>query len=80
MQAPQNLTFEAGSPFSGILGQMPLLVVHVRCVEHVAPDEGTIQLAIKTVMIIDDQHASLVEPNFSRTQFCQLYLSIVWTS
>lgn len=57
MQALQNLTVEAGIPFSVFWGQMRLLVSHVRCVGQVASDEGAIQLAIKTC--IDDQYASL---------------------
>ena len=57
IQALQNLTVEVGTPFYDFWGQMRLLVSHVNCVGQVAPDEGAIQVAVKTC--IDDQYASL---------------------
>ena len=57
MQALQNLVVPHRTPFSVYQGELRLLVSNVRCSGQVAPDDGTMQLAIK--MSIDDQSASL---------------------
>ena len=57
MQALQNLVVPMGTPFRTYLSEMRLLVGNVRCVGHVAPEDGTLQIAIKTGM--DDQWAGL---------------------
>ena len=44
-------------------GELRLLVSNVRCSGQVAPDDGTMQLAIKTA--IDEQFASLGAQIFS---------------
>ena len=75
MQALQNLTVEVGTPFSNFWGQMRLLVSHVRCVGQVAPDEGAIQIAVKTC--IDDQYASLGAQIFSNRNLRALPLDSV---
>ena len=49
--------FPQGTPFSVFLGELRLLVSNVRCVGQVAPEDGNMQLAIKTS--IDDKFASL---------------------
>ena len=63
MQALQNLVAPHGTPFSVYQGELRLLVSNVRCSGQVAPDYGTMQLAIKTS--IDDQFASLSAQIFS---------------
>ena len=57
MQALQNLVVPVGTPFSSYLSEMKLLVGNVRCIGHVAPEDGTMQIAIKTG--VDDQFAGL---------------------
>ena len=57
MQALQNLVVPAGTPFSTYFSELRLLVGNVRCVGHVAPEDGTLQIAIKTGM--DYQFAGL---------------------
>ena len=48
MQALQNLVVPVGTPFRVYLSQRRLLVGHVRCIGHVAPEDGAMQIAIKT--------------------------------
>ena len=57
MQALQNLVIPAGTPFSAYLSELRLLLGNVRCVGSVAPEDGTLQIAMKTV--VDDQFAGL---------------------
>ena len=57
MQALQNLVVPVGTPFSSHLSEMNLLVGNVRCIGHVAPEDGTMQIAIKTG--VHDQCAGL---------------------
>ena len=57
MQTLQNLVVPQGTPFPVLLGELRLLVSCVRCVGQVAPEDDTMQLAIKTS--IDDESASL---------------------
>ena len=57
MQALQSLVVPVGTPFSRYLSEMKLLVGNVGCIGHVAPEDGTIQIAIKTG--VDDQFAGL---------------------
>ena len=57
MQALQNLVVSVGTPFSVYLSELRLLVGNVRCIGHVAPEDGTMQIAIKTG--VDDQFAGL---------------------
>ena len=56
MQALQNLVVPVGTPFSVYLSELRLLVGNVRCIGHVAPEDGTMQIAIKTGV---DQFAGL---------------------
>ena len=46
MQALQNLVVPVGTPFSSYLSEMRLLVGNVRCVGHVAPEDGAMQTVI----------------------------------
>lgn len=57
MQSLQNLVVPVGTPFSGYLSELRMMVANVRCVGHVSPDDGTMQSAIKTG--VEDQFASL---------------------
>ena len=57
MQALQNLVVPAGTPFCTYLSELHLLVENVRSIGHVAPEDGTMQTAIKTG--VDDQYAGL---------------------
>ena len=57
MQALQNLVVPVGTPFSVYLSELRLLVGNIRCIGHVAPEDGTMQIAIKTG--VDDQFAGL---------------------
>ena len=57
MQALQNLVVPAGTPFSTYLSELRLSLGNVRCVGSVAPEDGTLQIAIKTG--VDDQFAGL---------------------
>ena len=57
MQALQNLVVPAGTLFSTYLTELHLLVENVRCIGHVAPEDGTMQIAIKTG--VDDQFSIL---------------------
>ena len=57
MQALQNLVVPVGTPCSVYLSELRLLVGNVRCIGHVAPEDGTMQIAIKTG--VDDQFAGL---------------------
>ena len=63
MLALQTLVVPHGTPFSVYQGERGLLVSNFRCSGQVAPDDGTMQLAIKTS--IDKQFASLSAHNFS---------------
>ena len=47
----------AGTPFSTYLSELRLLLGNVRCAGTVAPEDGTLQIAIKTG--VDDQFAGL---------------------
>ena len=57
MQALQKLVVPVRTPFSVYLSEFRLLVGNTRCIGHVAPDDGTMQIAIKTG--VDDQFAGL---------------------
>ena len=57
MQALQNLVVPVGTPFSSYLSEIKLLVGNVRCIGDVAPEDMTMQIAIKTG--VDDQFAKL---------------------
>ena len=48
MQATQNLVVPVGTPFNVYLSELRLLVASFRCIGHVAPDDGSMQIAIKT--------------------------------
>lgn len=63
MQALQNLVVPAGTPFSKYVTELKLLLANVRSVGHVAPEDGTLQIAIKTG--VDDQFAVLGAQIFS---------------
>ena len=60
---PPKLVVPYETPFLVYQGELRLLVSNVRCSGQVAPDDGTMQLAIKTR--IDDQFASLSAQMFS---------------
>lgn len=55
MQALQNLVVPAGTPFSGYLAELRILVATVRC--HVSREDGTMKIAINTGL--DDHFPSL---------------------
>ena len=57
MQALQNMVVPVGTPFSVYLSELRLLVGNVHCIGHVAPEDGTMQIAIETG--VDDQFAGL---------------------
>ena len=57
MQALRNLVMPVGTPFSVYVTELRLLLANVRSVGHVAPEDGTLQIAIKTG--VDDQFAGL---------------------
>ena len=57
MQALQNLVVPVGTPLSVYLSELRLLAGNIRCIGHVAPEDGTMQIAIKTR--VDDQFAGL---------------------
>ena len=63
MQALQNLVVPVGTPFSVYLSELRLLVGNVRCIGHVAPEDGTMQIAIKTG--VDDQFSGLTAQIFA---------------
>ena len=67
MQALQNLVVPVGIPFSVYLSELRLLVGNVRCIGHVAPEDGTMQIAIKTG--IDDQFAGLSAQIFAGREY-----------
>ena len=48
MQATQSLVVPVGTPFNVYLSELRLLVASFRCIGHVAPDDGSMQIAIKT--------------------------------
>ena len=77
MQALQNLVVPVGAPFSVYLSELRLLVGNVRCIVHVAPEDETMQIAIKTG--VDDQFAGLSD-RFLRGRICVHCLSIALTS
>ena len=52
MQALQNLVVPVGTPFSVYLSELRLLVGNVRCIGHVAPEDGTMQIAILSLIHI----------------------------
>ena len=47
VQAFQNLVVPVGTPFSVYLSELRLLVRNVRSIGHVAPDDGTMQIAFE---------------------------------
>lgn len=49
----QLLVVDRGAPFATYLSKLKLLVLNVRSVATIAPDVGTVQLAVKTG--VDDQ-------------------------
>ena len=57
MQALQNSVVPEGTPFSGYLSELWIMVANVRCVGHLTPEDGTMQISIKTTL--DDQFAGL---------------------
>ena len=57
MQALQNLVVPVGTPFSVYLSELRLSAGNVRCIGRVAPEDGTMEIAIKTG--VDDQFAGL---------------------
>ena len=63
MQDLQNLVLPVGTPFSSYLSEMRLLIGKVRCIGRVAPEDGTMQMALKTG--VDDQRAGLSAQHFA---------------
>ena len=47
MQALQNSVVPVRTPFSVYVSELRLKVRNVRCIDHVAPEDGTMQIAIK---------------------------------
>ena len=47
MQALQNLVAPVETPFSVCVSELRLLVGNVRSIGHVAPDDGTMQIAFE---------------------------------
>ena len=47
MPALQKLVVPVGTPFSVYLSELRLLVGNVRSIGHVAPDDGTMQIAFE---------------------------------
>ena len=75
MQALQNLVVPVGTPFSSYLSETNLLVGNVRCIGHVAPEDGTMQIVIKTG--VDDQFAGLSAQIFAGRNMRALPFDIV---
>ena len=57
MQALQNLVVPVGTSLRVYLSELRLSVGNIHCIGHVATDDGTMQIAIKTG--VDDQFAGL---------------------
>ena len=57
MQALQNLVAPVETPFSVCVSELRLLVGNVRCIGHVAPEDGTMQIVLITG--VNDQFAGL---------------------
>ncbi|CAN0539019.1 unnamed protein product, partial [Laminaria digitata] len=75
MQALQNLVVPAGTPFCEYVTELKLLLANARSVGHVAPEDGTLQIAIKTG--VDDQFAVLGAQIFSGRNMTALPFSSV---
>ena len=67
MQALENLVVPVGTPFSVYLSELRLLVGNVRCIGHVAPEDGTMQIAIKTG--VDDQFCGIKCTDFCGAEY-----------
>ena len=75
MQALQNLVVPVGTPFSVYLSELRLLVGNVSCIGHVAPEDGTSQIAITTGVY--DQFTGLSAPIFAGRNMRELPFHIV---
>lgn len=77
MQALQNFVVPVGTLFSGYLAELRILVASVRCAGHVSPEDGTMQIAVKTG--VDDQFPSLSALIFAGRNTRAFYLLTVLT-